>query len=634
MILLMTRIRIVGPKTLLGPIIDRLQQEGAVHIESRPADVKRIEEIPIVRRFTVQEVSRLTKETLDKLLEQVKRLLLMLPPGESGPDAVPSLIPLDVDDRSLKRLLDQIGPIAERVESLVTKRKIHADELSLLTRYEKVIQTLAPLIAKVEESLDLEYMGLVLQARERGVIPALQTAMARLTGDRYELFTSEVDEETLAGLLVFPKAGAAQVKTLLWEENIGELRLPASITDKPLNEAVRIILRKRIEIPEKIRRLDGELGRLSRRWSADLRALRQWLENRIEQILVSESFYETRMAFLIYGWIPQNRRPRLEERLMTEFGGRVLIEELPVEEEEKDRIPVALRNRPWIRPFEIFTRVLPLPRYGTIDPTPFIAAFFPLFFGIIIGDIGYGLILLAAAYFLRIRYRTNRFLSDVGCIFTWAASSSIVWGCLYGELFGDLGERLGLHPLLINRMEDFLTTLFFAVGVGVVHILLGIGLGVYTAVRRGRRREIIAKTTGMVLVAAFLVMLCGTLGWLPHPSTAVGLAIVLLSLPVLILGGGPSAAMEIHNLVNLLSYLRLMGIGVASVALAFAANTLGSLTGNLVLGILVAALLHAVNLVFGVFSPTIQSLRLHYVEFFENFFEGGGVEYRPFKRVT
>ena len=92
--------------------------------------------------------------------------------------------------------------------------------------------------------------------------------------------------------------------------------------------------------------------------------------------------------------------------------------------------------------------------------------------------------------------------------------------------------------------------------------------------------------------------------------------------------------MEIHNLVNILSYLRLMGIGVASVALAFAANKLGSLAGNVVLGILIGSILHALNLIFGIFSPTIQSLRLHYVEFFENFFQGGGLEYKPFKKTT
>jgi V/A-type H+-transporting ATPase subunit I len=90
--------------------------------------------------------------------------------------------------------------------------------------------------------------------------------------------------------------------------------------------------------------------------------------------------------------------------------------------------------------------------------------------------------------------------------------------------------------------------------------------------------------------------------------------------------------MELHNLVNVLSYLRLMGIGVASAALAFAANTLGGMMGNVFLAIAVAGTLHAINFVFGILSPTIQSLRLHYVEFFENFFAPGGRPYKPFRR--
>lgn len=91
--------------------------------------------------------------------------------------------------------------------------------------------------------------------------------------------------------------------------------------------------------------------------------------------------------------------------------------------------------------------------------------------------------------------------------------------------------------------------------------------------------------------------------------------------------------MELHNLVNVLSYLRLMGIGVASAALAFAANKLGGMAGNVFVGIVIAATLHGINIVFGVLSPTIQALRLHYVEFFENFFAPGGRPYKPFRHL-
>jgi V/A-type H+-transporting ATPase subunit I len=337
------------------------------------------------------------------------------------------------------------------------------------------------------------------------------------------------------------------------------------------------------------------------------------------------------MTFLLYGWIPREKLARLEESLKAAYGEAVVMERFPIAKSEEEQVPIAISNTPLVRPFEIFTRILPLPRYGTIDPTPYVAIFFPLFYGIIIGDIGYGLLLLAIAWLVKRRYGTNPFLADAATVFSWAAFSATLWGIAYGELFGDLGGRLGLRPLVLHRMGDFLETILFALAIGVVHVLLGIALGIRTAWKRGDRREAAARTAGLVLVIGFLMMLSGILGKAPRAFLHIGLAGVVASFPVMILAGGPAAAMKLHNLMNIFSYLRIMGIGVASVALAYTANRIVSLAPWPALGILAGVTLHAINLAFCILSPTIQALRLHYVEFFENFFDGGGRAYKPFK---
>jgi V/A-type H+-transporting ATPase subunit I len=310
------------------------------------------------------------------------------------------------------------------------------------------------------------------------------------------------------------------------------------------------------------------------------------------------------------------------------------MERLPVGKSEEDRIPVAISNSSLVRPFEIFTRILPLPRYGTIDPTPFVAIFFPLFYGIIIGDIGYGLLLLAIASLVKSRYRSNPFIADATTVFSWAAFSAIVWGFAYGELFGDLGGRLGLRPFFLHRMGDYLETILFAVSIGVVHVLLGIALGIRTAWKREDRREAAARAAGFLMMIAFLAAAAGILGKAPRAVTFLGLAGVAVCLPVMILSAGAASVMKLHNLVNVVSYLRIMGIGVASAALACTANRFVSLARWPALGVLAAVALHAINLAFCILSPTIQALRLHYVEFFENFFSGGGRPYKPFKNVA
>jgi V/A-type H+-transporting ATPase subunit I len=406
------------------------------------------------------------------------------------------------------------------------------------------------------------------------------------------------------------------------------------VADKPVGEALEILFRKQEEIPRRIRELDAELCALSDRWRGMLEGARLWLENRIGQILASDSFFESHMTFLLYGWIPREKMESLEGALASAYGEEVIMERLPIEKSEEEQVPITISNSPLVRPFEIFTRILPLPRYGTIDPTPYVALFFPLFYGIIIGDIGYGLLLLAIASLVKRRYRSNRFLADAATVFSWAAGSAILWGVAYGELFGDLGTRLDLRPLLFHRMGDFLETILFALAIGAVHVLLGIALGIRSAWKSGHRGEAVARTAGLVLVLGFLAMLAGILGKVPRAFLPAGATVIAVSLPVMIFTGGPAAAMKLHNLMNILSYLRIMGIGVASVALAYTANRISSLVPWPALGILAAVTLHAINLAFCILSPTIQALRLHYVEFFENFYDGGGRAYKPFKIVA
>lgn len=638
MIVAMARVRIVGPRALLAQAVGRLQDLGTIHIDSSPVGIREIQDaIPVVRRHALDPAALAAREALESALDAARKIVLALPvPPDPHPagDEHPDLCPPDEDEKSLRDLSRELEALAGRAAALVAGRKAREDDLSIYARYDKVLDALSPLVAMVRESRELECRGLVIQAQERDVAPVLTQALARLTGGNYEIIYREVDKETLAALLVFPKENAAEAKALLYGKNIGELRLPASVADKPVNEAFAIIRAKQRELPGEIREIDSELMALSRRWREPLLSLRRWLENRIERIRTAASFYETRMTFLLHGWVPRAGLERLRGALAASFGPLVIVEELPIDRAEEPAVPVVLRNHPWVRPFELFTRVMPLPRYGTIDPTPLVALFFPLFYGAIIGDVGYGAVLLGIALLVRRRSRSHPAIADLSWIFAVSALSAIAWGVAYGELFGDLGGRVGMRPLFLDRMKDFTTAMAFVLAVGTVHVLLGIGLGVATAIRRRRWAETVEKAAGFVMVVAAVVLLAGLAGAVPRNAVRPAGAVLACCLPVIFLAGGPRAAMELHNLMNVFSYLRIMGIGVASVALAFAANRIAVTAGSPLLGIPAAVALHAVNIAFGILSPAIQSMRLHYVEFFENFFVAGGRAYKPFKSIA
>ncbi|OGR88798.1 MAG: hypothetical protein A3A86_02200 [Elusimicrobia bacterium RIFCSPLOWO2_01_FULL_60_11] len=370
---------------------------------------------------------------------------------------------------------------------------------------------------------------------------------------------------------------------------------------------------------------------MARTWRWDLLRYCDAVAQRLQQIEVASYFYHTELASFIYGWVPRRALSALSARIGKEFGGQVVLEECPIHKAEWGTIPVVLKNPPWLRSFESLTRLIALPRYGSVDPTPYLAVFFPLFYGMILGDVGYGLLLLIATAVIRHRYGRHPLVRDLSLVFFVASGAAVLFGFLFGELFGELGEHIGLHPIL-NRMRAFIPLLYISIGIGAGHVSLGILLGAFWAWRQGDWHACFAKLGGLLLVLSFVALIGSLSGLFPPLWVKVASAGLFGSLVMTFVFGGARGAMELHNVVNVLSYLRLMGIGVASAALAFAANKLGGMAGNVLLAIVIGGTLHAINLVFGLLSPTIQSLRLHYVEFFENFFAPGGKPYKPFKR--
>ena len=210
-----------------------------------------------------------------------------------------------------------------------------------------------------------------------------------------------------------------------------------------------------------------------------------------------------------------------------------------------------------------------------------------------------------------------------------------VWGFVYGDFFGALGRRaLGMQPLWIDREEAITPLLLFALAIGAAHIVLGLVLGGVQAIR-SRRPHLLAERAAMLVALVGLFLIAGVAAdRLPSGVMPPAAGAVIVGLAVLMALGGAMGIfmgpLELLGTVgNVLSYLRLAAIGLASVYLARVANELGA-AAPLLIGIIVAAFFHALNLALGAFTPTIQSLRLHYVEFFGKFHEPGGEPFHPF----
>jgi V/A-type H+-transporting ATPase subunit I len=249
----------------------------------------------------------------------------------------------------------------------------------------------------------------------------------------------------------------------------------------------------------------------------------------------------------------------------------------------------------------------------------------------ILGDAGYGLLLFLAAAGLVCFARARRTLRQAGQILLACSLYTIVFGALYGEFFGELGARLlGLEAPWFDRRTAIMPMLYFALAVGGVHVTVGLALGIATSIRGHRTREAFARLASMLAVLCLAGVLASYFAPVADLLRKPLLMTLLVIAPVLLFTGGLLAPFELlRHVGNVVSYVRIMAVGLASVLLAYVANRLAGAAGSLWAGIAVAILLHAFNIVLGVFAPTIHALRLHYVEFFSKFIETGGPRYQP-----
>ncbi len=505
---------------------------------------------------------------------------------------------------------------------------LRAEEVNL-RRYQDLLPALESLLGDVgEENGLLAVIGVTFNSRE--MVTQLEKIFNRLCTGRFDILTAETAKGDLVGIIAVEPELAETIKRSLVDEQVPELTFPDAFADLKLPEKIRYLRKRMAEIGQQRQLLASRRETLARRWLPIYRRVDAWLDRQLAVLQATASVFETGHCFVIVGWIPENRLAELRQRFEEDFGGRIAVEKLDLLESDLERVPVALMNPLYFRPFEILTRLLPLPSYGSFDPTPFLGIFFPLFFGMILGDIGYGMLLVVLTLFLLAVPRREPW-HDVARVLGVCAAYTILFGLLYGELFGDWGTaKLGLHPLLFERSEAIAPMLFFSLAVGVMHVLLGLLLGLYKAWRHRQPRKAMFKMLQIVVIVALVLMALIAL----YPEFEIGfgpiLVLVVAAIPLMVLFGGMLAPLELlKSIGNIISYTRIMAIGLTSVLLAIIANRLGGMTGSLLAGILVAGMLHLFNLALGIFAPTVHALRLHYVEFFSKFFEGGGRRYTP-----
>lgn len=629
----MERVRIIGPKKDFNAAVDALYRAGTVHLED-------VSECVSPDEIGLQKIEAEHLREVPDILVKINGIFYTLPFRRDDQE-------LQAGFEKELRSMDHAGVIARAGEiisqlewttkDLAMKKSDLEFTIASLNRYEKAIKRIRHVEPELPQLAGYEVNILIIGKEYRNVLELIKKELLEITKDQFEFIHTEIDEESIAAIAVYGKKHSDRVHAFVFSVNMNEVRLPQDYYGMSFDEMLLMIESRRNQAHDSIALINKELEGLSSRWYHELFVLKGILDDINEEISTIGKFGQSEYAFVIQGWVPAKRLKHTEEALKERFGTRVVMEALETTDKDMESAPTFYDNPKFVKPFEFFMNLVRPPMYAEVDPSPLLAIFFPIFFGIMVGDVGYGIIIMALSLIVITFIKKAGWLREVANIMFISSLPTIAFGLLFGEFFGDFGEQMGwLHPVHFvitwNRMEAIVPMLIFVIAIGVFHVFLGLGIGMINALRLKSKRHLVEKIGTMTVLTGLIVLLGGISGILPAIFAWAGMAMVLVSIPMVFYGGGVLGTIELISAVgNILSYARLMAIGMASVVLAMVANKLGGTPGIAVIGISFAVLLHSLNVLLGMFSPSIHALRLHIVEFFSKFYKGGGTLYKPFK---
>ncbi len=440
-------------------------------------------------------------------------------------------------------------------------------------------------------------------------------------------------KDQVYGLLIWLAEEAAAVSALFKETAVNPVAFPdltgtAAQNIAALEEKAAELQREEEAVISGIETLLGERTRLM--------ACYDYLDRERARKEIVQNFARTESSFLIEGWVPSPVLPDLEKYLENETETAVLVARDPVPEEN---VPILLQNRGPAEPYEVVTRMYGYPHKNELDPTALLAPFFFLCFGICLSDAGYGIILALASYFLSRKLKLAGMGKQLLNLLFLGGISSTIFGVLMGSWFGDL---IKIKPLWFNPLDDPMRMLIFSFGIGVFQIYCGMAIKAYRSIKEGKILDALFDQGGWYLFLTGLILLV-----LPQTRT-VGQWMAIGGAAVLILTQGRSQKNPIMKflsgllslydvtgfLSDVLSYSRLLALGLATGVIATAINSMGGLLPKGPVGFLALAILlaggHLFNLLISGLGSYVHTSRLQYIEYFGKFFDGGGKAFRPF----
>lgn len=453
----------------------------------------------------------------------------------------------------------------------------------------------------------------------------------------YEIIGEE--KGSIYFLAISAKEEADSTMEILRNHGFTEVKL--GIKDVPIKEINDIKNRMKL-IEEEECNCGKQLTEFSKHLP-DMELLYDYYMNYKLRTASSENFLMAGNVNIIEGYVPTDMVSEFTDIVKMNVNNVFYMEMDEVDKDDME-VPILLKNSTLSRPFESLTNMYALPKYNEIDPTPLFTPFYIFFFGMMIGDMGYGLLLLLGTGIALKTFNLSKEQRKNILFYFYGSIATIIWGAIYGSFFGGIIPM----PALIDVAVEYNLLLIISIAFGILHIFVALGIHAYLNLRDGKPLDALYDVGFwyMALIGAILLLLA-TMGMLSGGIKNVATIIMVIGMAGIVLTGGRSADSiggkiggGLYSLYGISSYVgdfvsysRLMALGLSGAFIASAINMMAQMLFGMGIfgiigGIVVFAVGHSFNVFLSVLSGYVHSIRLTYVEFFGKFYEGGGKAFK------
>ena len=632
-IVTMRHLRLIGLQAEREEMLRRLQHLGCLEItEPEPAS-----DDPLLEKLRIPEAAELQRiREQYTAAEQALQTLTDHTPKEKN-----ALEPLPFID---EQALTDESQLADGKSAAKRLNRCREELASLQSRSEKLAAEEAQLLPWESLTMPLECATTEKVLIQMGTLPAvvppeqIREAL-EAAGDLYEFREVSVDRERRYAVLTVHISQAedhvAAVKALGWS------RVAPGDRRGTAGENLAALRREQAELAERKAALEQEIAKCADQ-KPELRQLSDASRIEMDRGEAKGRTRETAETFLLEGWFPAENTKELEMLLEGCTCAWQMTDPVP---EDYPRVPVKLKNNRFTGPLNMVTEMYSLPAYGSLDPNPYMAPFFILFYGIMMADMGYGLLMMAASLLVLKKKQPTGGNRNFFALLGLCGISTFILGAMTGGFFGDFIPQLvklfnpestftWFWQPLFSPINDIIMVMLGSLALGCVQILVGMVIGFIYKLRHGEIAEALCEEAAWWVIIGCGVAL-GVTGnkvflWVLLAVLVISQSYGKKGIGGKIVGIGGSIYNHITGYFgDILSYVRLMALMLAGAVIAQVFNTLAAIPGNLIIFFVISILGNALNFSLNLLGCYVHDMRLQCLEFFKYFYRDGGRAFRP-----